>query len=190
MVKKSGLDMIEEICEVVATFDRRLQNMEHLMKQMLSSEFNRGSSDKLNSGQNQQVPKGLKLNNKPAQIRPNTNSTLEAGKPIPREIKVEGAKIQNKKKKEKPKIKVAPNIRVMGRIKDDNSKGISKVNVTIYDVKNNVVKETRTNAAGDWIAFLPPGRYGAKCFLEDRVNGNVTFTVLQGEELINVGQPQ
>lgn len=90
---------------------------------------------------------------------------------------------------QEPLIKAAPNARVVGRIADQG-KPVPEVNVTIYDDRNNALRKTRTNRSGEWMAQLPPGRYAAECVLEGRVNGNVVFTVGQGDKIVRVGQPQ
>jgi hypothetical protein len=51
--------------------------------------------------------------------------------------------------------------RVFGSVKQ-YGKGISGVSVVISDTNNIVVKKTNTNAAGQWVAFLPAGVYSAE----------------------------
>ena len=51
--------------------------------------------------------------------------------------------------------------RVFGSVKQ-YGKGISGVSVVISDTNNTVVKKTNTNAAGQWVAFLPAGVYSAE----------------------------
>lgn len=111
-------------------------------------------------------PTGIKMNDKPAGV-----PRLDVPKP------------------EEPKPKAAPNSRVIGRIKGQDGKAIPNVKVTIYDSRNSAVKRTRTNRAGDWMAFLPPGKYGAECILEGKVNENVIFTVNMGDKIVRVAPP-
>jgi hypothetical protein len=90
---------------------------------------------------------------------------------------------------EQPLIRAAPNARVIGKIMD-GGKPVPEVNITIHDDKDHPVRKTRTNRSGEWQAALPPGRYAAECLLEGRVNGNVVFSVGDGDKIVRVGQPQ
>jgi hypothetical protein len=80
--------------------------------------------------------------------------------------------------------------RVMGKIKDTNGRFISGVNVKVSDKNGQVVKETRTNRAGDWMCFLPPGQYDAEYYLKNIVHNNVRFNVEEGQTVFRVAQPQ
>jgi hypothetical protein len=92
---------------------------------------------------------------------------------------------------EQPKEQKAPNsIKVMGKIKNKEGKSVSGVNVKIFNSNNQVVKETKTNRAGDWMCFLPPGKYGAEYFLENVIQANVGFNISPEQKLLRVAQPQ
>ena len=81
-------------------------------------------------------------------------------------------------KKEVPKHKPIKNIRVVGKIKSEQGKGISDIKITIWDERNNQVKATKTNKAGAWFSFLPPGKYTAQYSKEDpKIDKNVNFEV-------------
>jgi len=85
------------------------------------------------------------------------------------------------------KIKPAPNIRVTGNIKDDMQKGISGVKITIYDSKNNIIKETKTNKAGSFFSFLPPGIFVAHYSNENpKIDKNVNFEIKMGDKEVKV----
>lgn len=168
--------MLDDLCEKIATFDLRLQNMEHLMKELLDASNRRPVVQEAVAIQ-PGLPPGLMINNKPAQTPEQTNAPPE------RRPSIEGAA------PEPPAIKASPNIKVMGKIRHDG-KGLPDVNVTIHDSRNHAIKKTKTNRAGHWMAFLPPGKYAAECVLEGKVNGNVVFTVQPGDSAVNVGQPQ
>jgi len=160
MTQKSGLQMIEEILDRITALDRRMQVVEDNLKLLLN-----GRTAVPDSVRKPPI-QGIKMNDKPA-----ATPRLEAPKP------------------EAPKPKAAPNSRVIGRIKGQDGKAVPNVNVTIYDARNNAVKRTRTNRAGDWMAFLPPGKYGAECLLEGKVNENVIFTVNMGDKIVRVAPP-
>jgi hypothetical protein len=170
--EKTGIEMIRDLCEQVATFDRRLQNVEHLLKELLDASSKQPQQPASACG----LPPGLMINDKPAQM------TGQANLPPERRPSIEGTAPE-------PAINLSPNIKVMGKIKHDG-KGLPEVGVTIFDSKNHAVKRTKTNRAGHWMAFLPPGKYAAECVLEGKVNGNVVFTVSPGDKAVNVGQPQ
>jgi hypothetical protein len=175
MTKKSGVELLEEMYETVATFDRRLQNVENILKELLDASNRRPVIQE--AAVQPGLPPGLMVNSKPAQTPEQTNA------PPTRRPSIEGAA------PEPPAIKVSPNIKVMGKIRHDG-KGLPDVSVTIHDSRNHAVKKTKTNRAGHWMAFLPPGKYAAECVLEGKVNGNVVFTVQPGDSAVSVGQPQ
>jgi hypothetical protein len=166
MSDKSGLEMIEDLLDKVSLLDRRMQSIEQNMKLLLAAR---------NASSPQGLPPGLKLNNKPAQSATANAPRLEA---------------PNSPPKPKPAVIAAPNARVIGRIKGKDGKALPEVEVKVYDNRNAQVKNTRTNRAGDWMAFLPPGRYVAACLKEGEVNENVVFNVGPGDKIVRVGQPQ
>ena len=110
-------------------------------------------------------------------------ASCAAPQPVPK------AAVSVSDQKSGPVPKEIPNSRVVGRIMD-KGKPVPEVTVTVYDNQNKPVKRTRTNRSGEWMAYLPPGKYGAECVLEGRVNGNVTFTVANGAKMVRVGQPE
>lgn len=81
------------------------------------------------------------------------------------------------------------NTKVMGKIKNKEGKMVSGVNIKVYDGNNNPVKETKTNRAGEWMAFLPKGKYIAEYYLKDIINANVTFNIEEGQTSLRVAQP-
>lgn len=162
MSEKSGIQMIKELVDNIAILDRRMQTIEQNMKLLLSRK--NSSQPKL---------EGLKLNNNPA-----------------RPTKIQG-QIRLESKKEKPPIvKAASNARVVGRIRDRSGKVAGKVNVSIFDDRNNLVKTTRTNNAGDLFAFLPPGKYIMELKKDNVLNENIVFTVGIEDKVVEIKQPQ
>lgn len=168
MEQKTGIQMIEELLNGQAVIDRRLQVVEHLLKQLLAT---------ANSGC--LVPAGIELNGKPIKSAGGIEINGKAAKPQP---SIEEAV-------QEPVIRAAANARVVGRIAEDG-KAVPEVNVTIYDDRNSAIRKTRTNRSGEWMAQLPPGKYAAECVLEGRINGNVVFVVGQEDKIVRVGQPQ
>ena len=81
-------------------------------------------------------------------------------------------------KEERPKEKPVRNIRVVGKVKNDQEKGIGGVIIEVYDVRNNIVKTTKTNKAGQYFSFLPPGKYTAHIInKEPKIDKNINFEI-------------
>lgn len=79
---------------------------------------------------------------------------------------------------ERPKEKPVRNIRVVGKVKNDQEKGIGGVIIEVYDVRNNIVKTTKTNKAGQYFSFLPPGKYTAHIInKEPKIDKNINFEI-------------
>lgn len=81
-------------------------------------------------------------------------------------------------------------IKVLGKIKNKEGKFLIGVNVVILRENGEVVKETKTNKAGDWMCWLPPGMYKARYFMENHINTAVSFSVKPDQTLIRVAQPK
>ena len=79
--------------------------------------------------------------------------------------------------------------KVFGKIKH-MGRALVSVKVTVTDSEEKIVKETKTNRAGEWLCFLPEGRYKAQCFLEGIMNASVNFQVKPNQTFLRVGQPQ
>lgn len=156
---KSGIEMIQELLDKVIILDRRMEVIEQNMKLLLSN----------------------KNKNDITLIKPNVGPRLEASVPSTAVVKTN---IENKQKK--PSVKAAPNSNIIGKIQKKDGKGMEKVTVTIFDEKNNKIKETRTNKAGEWISFLPSGRYVAECIKTNEINENVIFNVSLGDKIVRV----
>jgi hypothetical protein len=57
---------------------------------------------------------------------------------------------------------VLGNIKTYGYIVNRTKKPIENVNINIYDVKNKLIKNAKTNNDGYWEVRLPPGKYGVE----------------------------
>jgi hypothetical protein len=82
------------------------------------------------------------------------------------------------------------NTKVMGKIKNREGKALIGVKVTVVKENGEVVKQTKTNRAGDWMCFLPPGIYKARYFLDKMINTRVSFSITPDQTLIRVAQPK
>jgi len=86
--------------------------------------------------------------------------------------------VEAEQKIEVEDIKPVKNIRVVGKIKNDEGKGISGVKIMFYDERNNVCKKTKTNKAGQYFSFLPPGKYTVNQINDvPKINNNINFEV-------------
>ncbi len=179
MSEKSGIQMIEEIIEKVNLLDRRFTIVEQMMKELLNR--TNGLAQPMCSTESETVgpvPSIAASSPLPElQIKP----TIRSGnKEPPKELKIGDA----------PKGDVEiKSSKVMGKIKNSDGRVVSGVNVKIFDGNNKIVKTTKTNRAGDWMCFLPPGKYGAEYFLKNMINSNVVFNVTPGQTLLRVAQP-
>lgn len=79
-----------------------------------------------------------------------------------------------------------PGARVFGKFLDMRKKPISDIEVTILDANNNVIKQTRTNRAGEWMSNLPPGQYSAEFIKEGMAPQFKTFQIFQGQSVVEV----
>lgn len=107
---------------------------------------------------------------------------------VPTITKKEGPTISQVEQPKKEERDQHGNTRVMGKLKKEN-KMLSGVNVKILGKDNLLVRETKTNKAGEWQCFLTPGNYKAEYFLENVINSNVIFTVTSEQQLLRVPAP-
>ena len=77
--------------------------------------------------------------------------------------------------------------KVMGKIKKDD-RALIGVFVKITNSEGQMVKETKTNRAGEWMCFLPVGKYKAEYKLEGIVDSSVNFQIKSGQTLLRVAQ--
>jgi len=163
---KSGLEMIESLLEKVELLDRRFITVEQNVKELLSR------------------ANGFVPNSKPSL---KSEPTIKQGpsilgtEPNATEINAMNAGA----------MKSATNTtKVMGKIKNKEGKSLIGVNVTVVNESGDVVKQTKTNRAGEWMSFLPSGKYKARYFLEKMINTTVGFNVNPDQTLIRVAQPK
>jgi len=172
--------MIEEILDRMAALDRRMAVVEQTTRALLAQR--NAAPAAVGDG-----PLRISMNGKPAATisAPGAQASSTS---VPGGVRFGGRQAQKPAEQKKPKVQIkpAPNARVEAKIRDEEGKPVPEVEVTIYDARNNVVKQTRTNRAGLWMAFLSPGKYGAECVLEGKVNENVIFTVKPGEDVVKI----
>jgi len=168
MTERSGIEMIEELLEKVELLDRRYVIIEQMMKELL----NRANGFAPPSGEAKPEPQPqVALPSLKPRVTPKAQPQIKPQQQFGEEV--------SKKTTHK----------AVGKIKDQSGRMRGGVNITVYDDKNQVVKKTKTNRAGEWMAFLPMGRYSAEYYLKDEIHANVTFTVQAGT-ITRVSQPE
>jgi hypothetical protein len=80
----------------------------------------------------------------------------------------------------------AKNIKAYGHLQDELGKNLSGVDVRILDTKNRVIKQTKTNRAGTWISFLPPGRYSVEFSMSGMMSDGRLFDLMAGQKEVEV----
>jgi len=154
MSEKSGMQMLEELCEQVMLLSKRLTVVEQNTRELLSR------------------ANGMPAISKPATSGPTITSTM-----VPPE------------KSEQPEKSAGATTKVIGKIKNNEGKLVSGVRVRILSPQGNVMKETKTNRAGELVCFLPPGTYKAEYFLENIIDASVNFNIGGDEKVIRLAQP-
>lgn len=81
-------------------------------------------------------------------------------------------------------------VKVFGKVHNKEGKIIIGVNINIEDENGNLIKQTKTNRAGEWMCFLPIGNYKAHYVLEKLIDTTVTFSVKPESKMIRVSQPK
>lgn len=85
-----------------------------------------------------------------------------------------------------PVPKQRRNVRVFGHFDDEKGKPLSGVMVRIMDANNNVVKQTKSNRAGLWMSFLPPGTYVAEFAMAGMQPEARQFQLFEGQKEVEV----
>lgn len=153
MSEKSGMQMLEELCEQVMLLSKRLAVIEQNTKELLG-----------------------RANGMPDIPKPAAGPSISALELLP-------------EKAEQPARVAGATTKVIGKVKNSEGKLVSGVKVRILDAQGGVVKETRTNRAGELICFLPPGTYKAEYFLENIINASVDFSIGGDEKVVRLAQP-
>lgn len=166
MKEESALDVIFEMREMLALQQKEIR--------MLQASLNSiGAKVNKTIYPDFQGPQG-----KPAgQPKQKDNSHLYQEAPAPKP----------KKEKKKPKVpKQRKNVRVFGHFDDEVGKPLSGVVVRIMDANNNVVKQTKSNRAGLWMSFLPPGKYIAEFVMAGMQPEARQFQLFDGQKEVEI----
>ena len=176
MTEKSGIEMIEDIMSKINLLERRFVVMEQMVKELLS----RANGFVPNVVETRPTVSSTAVQKTGTTPMMNKQATIAPTDMAKKNVKIGDLPISNTDTK----------TRVMGKIKGSDGRFISGVNVKIHNINHQVIKETKTNRAGDWMCFLPPGRYNAEYYLKDIIHANVNFNVEAGQTVFRVAQPQ
>jgi len=165
MTDKTAIELIYEMHEMLQKMDTRLAMLE-LNVNLINDKAN----GKLFETVNKEMPKGKQVVPKkkvPGTIGPDRlDPTFQSfEEPLP----------------ERPQ-----SIRVFGSFLDIRRKPIGGIEVTVLNSNNTVVKQTRTNRAGQFVSFLPPGKYSMEFIKEGMAPQFKTFEVREGQQELEV----
>lgn len=194
MAEKSGLEMIEDIMNKVILFERRITNIEQMMKELLN---------RANGFENPQISKpslaAVADQPRPSIVGTGIPPQKIGDAPVIDTSEIEGKIVIDPTNVARKEVKIgdpppgavtSTKTKIMGKIKDKDGRFVSGVNVKVSAPNGQIIKETRTNRAGDWMCFLPPGQYNAEYYLKDLIYANVRFNVEEGQTIHRVAQPQ
>lgn len=146
MTEESAIDVIFEIRELVKRQNEKIALLEKTVATL---------SNKLNSEVLQEAASVFSQAMKPAttviappEPEPATVEPAAPPEPIPEEPVEQHTQ--------------AKNIRAWGTLQDGEGKSVHGCDVQIKDAKDRLIKSTKSNRAGTWLAFLPPGQYTAE----------------------------
>lgn len=170
MEEKSGIEKIDEILFRLGELEKMVKVLDQNIKSILNSTrlseiINKAANTSL-SDWSRSVPQKV----------PKSNKNIPEQDPGFKNFKFETTDAAKYKKKKVPTRKGSSSkprsIMVKGKIitsSTGNVSPIANVTVKIFDDKDNLVKETKTNRAGHWMSQLPTGKYVA--LFEGEVNG-------------------
>lgn len=167
---KSGIELIEELLEQVKILNKRFEITEQNVKLLLGKANNPGLAAGDPGVQ-------IMVNDAPVKIKSTVPEPDVSAVPIP--IAVVPAQDS-----------VPPNTssaRVTGKIKDKEGRVLSGINVRVYNIGDQMVKNTKTNRAGEWMCFLPAGKYYAKYRVEGQMTAHADFQVVEGQKIVRIG---
>lgn len=182
MAEKSGLEMLEDMRLKLEAMERRFANMEFMLKELLNraNGGEKKQQEKPVISATAELPKTMVVPQSCACPAP-TNK-VEIGQ-VKKEIKIGDPPVNS------TAANVDGKIKILGQIKNKDGRLVSGVNVKVFNASNQMVKETKTNRAGEWMCLLPSGKYKAEYLLDNVVSGSVNFNALPGQTLVRVAQP-
>jgi len=190
MKEQSGIDMISELLREVKLMRKEIKILDQNIKKVANSAkiseiANKVMNTPLKDWAIHSTTKGAKIEQATAQTRTIDKNNLRFG------FEPQDA---SKTKQEKPNRARSPvSCMCQGKmIADYAGKPVPLpgLSVKIFDSKDKLIKETKTNKAGVWVSKLPPGNYVAniegKFRNKDLFPVNLTFCVKPGIEKLEV----
>lgn len=194
MSERSGMEMLEELLREVRRLNQKVDVLDRMVKQVANSakiseiatkaletplkdwtvpvaKPKGGKAEAVSIPQPGDAPSGMRFKFEPSDA---AKTTQEAPNRSTRSAPVTTCMCEGKM--------VASN--------KGQSVPLPNIQVSIYDSKDALVKQTKTNRAGIWMSKLPPGKYVALC--EGTYNGqtlypvNIGFEVKPGMERLEV----
>ena len=163
MAEKTGLDLLTELVEQVKLLNKKVDLLDQNVKSLMNQSR-------------------AKPEQKP-QVKPQLKP---AEPPAPKKGKMTMVKDG---KETKPKAGVMTSGKLMVMV-DSTSTPIPDAAIKVYDENDKVVKETKTNRGGVWMALLQPGNYvveiSGKFKGKDLVTQNKNFTIPEGVQQFEV----
>ena len=117
------------------------------------------------------------------------NNKLQSKEPAPILKKKKVLNPVTEEKPQKPidkKKEPVPNTRVFGHLEDSTAKKLSGVVVKFKDDKDRLIKTTKSNTAGLYMAFLPPGKYTAEFIQSGLQSAFMSFKVIKGQKELEI----
>lgn len=160
MEEESAIEAIFEIRELIKTQSAKIAILEKNIALL---------SDKTNNAVLQEAAKVFSQAMKPAES-----------------VMVSSPKPASTQAPEQPVQSHAKNVRAWGTLQDDQGKNIPGVEVKIKDNKDRLIKTTKSNRAGVWLAFLPPGQYTAEFSVQGMEPEFRMFKLMPGNKEVEV----
>jgi hypothetical protein len=183
---RSGIDMLEEILSHLVNLEKRLDVMDNNIKTIINSTnlaelVEKATNTPLDGWARATAPGISDVNKKIDKIKQKSGFQNFNFEPVDA-AKLKDNRIKNKTNR--PVLKKSKSIMVKGKLKiakGESAVPLANASVKIYDEKDKLIKQTKTNRAGHWMSQLPSGRYVA--LFEGEINGkkllpqNINFEV-------------
>ena len=195
MTKKSGLDMIQELLKEMKLMNKKINVLDANVKKLMNTgKVAEIATKALNTPLSSWTLPTVPI--KPKQIEA-AKAPKENGKMVDKKNmkfgfeSVDGSKVHqapaNRRTAEPTTCMCQGKMVATDGPKEVPLPGLS---VKIFNEKDKMIKETKTNRAGSWMSQLPPGRYVANIegkFKEQNLYPiNLNFEVKQGMEKLEV----
>jgi hypothetical protein len=187
MADKSGIEMLEMILARLDFLEKKIDVLDQNVKKIANSAK---MAEMINKAAGTPVEKFAKAN--APKIQPVENQAKQAASNNGMRFKFEPTDASKVKQAAvatpaKRTPQAVHNVVVKGKmvtVAGDKSVPLTEVAVKIYNAKDALVKETKTNRAGQWVSHLPPGKYVAA--MSGLFNGqelipqNINFEIPEG----------